>query len=374
MTSPIRLAQSVISEREMEAVRRIMEVGYLGMGPEVGRFEDELSDFVGGGRKVVCVNTGTSALHLAVQACGIGPGDEVLVPTLTYVASFQAISATGAKPIAVDVVPSHGGIDPEDASKRVSERTRAIMPVHYGSNFGEYEAIYALAREHNLRVIEDAAHAFGCRLDGQRCGSFGDIICFSFDGIKNITSGEGGAVVSADETVIQKVQDARLLGVEKDSEKRLANQRSWDFDVTAQGWRYHMSELMAAIGRVQLSRFEEFAERRVALAQTYQQALGSLPGLRCFDIEYGPIVPHIFVVLIQQELRDHVKAALDANGIGVGMHYQPNHRLSLYRQEGGGFSHADTLHQEMLTLPLHPMISDADQQRIIRTIKEAVNA
>ena len=148
---------------------------------------------------------------MALQACGIGHGDEVLVSTWTYLASFQSIKATGAKPIAVDINPSHGGIDPIDARRRITSKTKAIMPVHYASHFGEYELIYDLAKEFDLRVIEDACHAFGCKFKGQTCGSFGDIVCFSFDGIKNITSGEGGAVVTKDSSIIEKVKDARLL-------------------------------------------------------------------------------------------------------------------------------------------------------------------
>ena len=372
MSAPIRLSRSVIGEREMQEVQRILEIGYLGMGAEVGRFENELKDFMGGQREVVCVNTGTSALHLAVQACGIGPGDEVLVPTLTYVASFQAISATGATPIAVDVDPSNGFLDPADAERRITANTRAIMPVHYASGFGHIDALYALAKKHQLRVIEDAAHAFGCHHQGKICGSFGDVICFSFDGIKNITSGEGGAVVSADPDVIQKVRDARLLGVEKDSEKRLVGKRSWDFDVTAQGWRYHMSELMAAIGRVQLSRFPDFAAHRVQLARNYQKAFAAIDTLTDLGLDYGAIVPHIYVILVEPSLRDRVKAALDAEGIGVGIHYRPNHLLSLYAQSGDGFPVADELYEQMLTLPLHPMVSDEDQKRVIETVRSAL--
>src|SRR5450759_1400654 len=207
------------------------------------------TQFIGGNRQVICVNTGTAALQLAVQACGIGRGDDVLVPTLTFVSCFQAVSATGATPVACEVLRDNGCLDPEDAARRITAHTKAIMPVHYASGAGKLYDVYALAKKHGLRVIEDAAHAFGGTRNGARVGATGDVVCFSFDGIKNITSGEGGAVVTSDAAVANRIKDARLLGVEKDTEKRYTGKRSWEFDVTAQGWRYHMSNVFAALGR-----------------------------------------------------------------------------------------------------------------------------
>lgn len=372
MINNIRLSQSVIGALEIDAVKRIMELGYLGMGPEVGRFENDLEKFIGGNSKVACVNTGTSALHLALQACGIGHGDEVLVSTWTYLASFQSIKATGAKPIAVDINLSHGGIDPIDAKRRITSKTKAIMPVHYASHFGSYDSIYNLAKEFDLRVIEDACHAFGCKFKGQICGSFGDIVCFSFDGIKNITSGEGGAVVTKDPLIIEKVKDARLLGVHKDTEKRLTNNRSWEFEVNEQGWRFHMSEIMAAIGRVQLSRFKEFAERRVILAKNYQKAFNLMQGVRSFNFDYGNIVPHIFVLIIENENRDKIKEFLTSKNIEVGIHYMPNHLLSFFKQNRSSFPNAESLYQKVITLPLHPKISDEQQKYIIDKVQESL--
>ena len=240
----IRLSKSHIGDAEKKAVMGVFDREYLGMGAEVQQFEQGLSDFFG--RPAVCVVNGTAALHLALQACGIGPGDQVLVQSLTYVASFQAISATGAIPVACEVNPATLTLDWRDAEKRMTSRTKAIMPVHYAGGVGALDEIYEFANKHGLRVIEDAAHAFGTIYQGKRVGGFGDIACFSFDGIKNITSGEGGCIVTSDPEVLQRVQDARLLGVEKDTQNRFSGQRSWEFDVSAQGWRYHMSNIMAA--------------------------------------------------------------------------------------------------------------------------------
>ena len=247
----IRLSKSTVGPLEANAVAQAVQRGYLGMGADVQAFENELAEFIGGNRHVMAVSNGTAAVQLAVQACGIGPGDEVLVPTLTFVATFQAISATGAIPVACDIEPRRAQLDVSDAARRITARTRAIVPVHYASCPGDLDQVYELAAAHGLRVIEDAAHAFGGYYNGRRAGATGDVVCFSFDGIKNITSGEGGAVVTSDAEVAERVRDARLLGVEKDTDKRYAGARSWEFDVTHQGWRYHMSNIFAALGRTQ---------------------------------------------------------------------------------------------------------------------------
>lgn len=271
--SNVRLSRSVVGEEEKMALARVIDAGFLGMGTEVKLFEEELQEFIGGDKEVICVNTGTAALHLATECLGIGPGDEVLVPTITYVASFQAITAAGAKPVACDVTSDRVFIDLKDAERRLTSRTKAIMPVHYASDSQDMDAVYAFANSHGLRVIEDAAHGFGCKRNGRMVGAEGDVICFSFDGIKNITSGEGGAVVTGDKALSQRIRDARLLGVEKDTEKRYSGQRSWVFDVHHQGYRYHMSNLMAAIGREQLKKLPQFAEQRKRCAARYRREL-----------------------------------------------------------------------------------------------------
>jgi len=369
----MRLSKSVIGTLEQEAVREVLERGFLGMGTETQAFERELAAYIGGEIQVVCTNTGTAALQLALQACDIGAGDEVLAPSLTFVATFQAISATGATPVACEVQESTGLLDLEDAQRRITARTKAIMPVHYASAMGDLDAVYDFGETHALRVVEDAAHAFGCTYKERRIGSFSEVSCFSFDGIKNITSGEGGAIVSHNPEIIRRIQDARLLGVEKDTEKRYQRQRSWDFDVIEQGWRYHMSDIMAAIGRVQLRRFEpEFRPRRVALARAYRESLSSLPDVRFFEAEIGAVVPHIQPVRILEGKRDRVRQALLDDGIETGIHYKPNHLLSKY---GGGkvsLPVTERLYSEILTLPLHPDLSGEDVETVVDVVKRAL--
>jgi dTDP-4-amino-4,6-dideoxygalactose transaminase len=364
--SVIRLSRSSVGDEEKAALARVIDMGYLGMGAEVQAFEQEIAAATGG-REVVCVATGTAALHLAVAALDIGPGDEVLIPTITYVASFQAVSATGATPIACDMIAETVFVDLADAERRVTHRTKAIMPVHYASDARPMDAVYAFAERHGLRVIEDAAHGFGCVRNGQPVGATGDILCFSFDGIKNITSGEGGAIVTGDTQVAQRARDARLLGVERDTEARYSGGRSWDFDVGRQGFRYHMSNLMAALGREQLKKLPRFSERRRAIAAGYRNAWAGSNRLRLLDLDWEAIVPHIFVVRVAVEQRDALVEHLRAQGIECGLHYKPNHLLAKY---AGGAPRpvADRLYREMISLPIHAELTDAEQARVIDAV------
>ena len=371
----IRLSKSCIGDEEKLAVQRVLDSEFLGMGANVGAFERELSVYFG--RPVVCVSTGTAALQLAVQACGIGAGDEVLVPTITYVASFQAVSATGAKPIACGVDGKTLTLDPKDLKARLTSRTKAIMPVHYAGGVGQLAEIYEFARLHKLRVIEDAAHSFGSYFDGKRVGSFGDISCFSFDGIKNITSGEGGCIVTDDESVIESVSDSRLLGVQKDSAKRYLGQRSWSFNVVQQGWRYHMSDLMAAIGREQLKKSGQQINKRQTLAKAYTERLSHLGAwLSPLPLNYDDVAPHIFpVVIIDCVSRDALASKLADKNIQTGVHYFPNHCLDFFQsQVDSALKEAESISNRVLTLPLHPDLDITDLDYICGVLESALES
>jgi len=321
---------------------------------------------------VVCVASGTAALHLALQAIGIGQNDEVLVPSLTYVATFQAISATGGIPVPCEVSADTGLLDLADAARKKTPKTKCIIPVHFAGQPCDLAAIHRFARRENIRVIEDAAHAFGSIYGQKKVGSFGDIACFSFDGIKNITSGEGGCVVSGDLRVIQRVKDARLLGVRGDSEKRYRNRRSWKFDVTEQGWRYHMSNLMAGIGRAQLKKFPILKKRRQQAVRSYWRFLRDHPSIQCLTPADLRVVPHIFCLKIKnQHLREKIRNRLAERGVQTGLHYYPNHRLKFYHS-GKSLPQTEALSRRLLTLPLHPLLRPRDIRLICRIIFEIV--
>jgi len=361
----IRLSKSCLSRLEKESVAKVLDSEFLGMGSEVKKFEDDLTEFFG--RPVLCVSTGTAALHLALQAIGLGKGDEVLVQSLTYVASFQAISATGAKAVACEVNLDNLCIDLDDAKTKLTKNTKAIMPVHYSGGVGDLYEVYLFAEKHGLRVIEDAAHAFGTKYNGEKVGSFGDITCFSFDGIKNITSGEGGAVLTNDKKVAQRLKDDRLLGVQKDTEMRYNGQRSWDFDVYNQGFRFHMSNINAAIGIEQLKKIDFFKRKRQEIAQHYIKNLKKIKYIDFLKIDFLEIIPHIFVVKTSK--RDELKEYLAGNGIECGIHYKPNHLLSKYDFDIT-LPITEHIYSEILTLPCHTDLTTEEQNFVIDSIRK----
>jgi dTDP-4-amino-4,6-dideoxygalactose transaminase len=332
-----------------------MASGYLGMGPETRAFEAELASYLGGQRHVICVNTGTSALHLAVAALGLEPGDEVLVPAFTFVASFQAITAAGARPRLCDIDPLTGLLDLGHARSRLRPSVKAIMPVHFGGSAGNFEDLLGFANTHGLRVIEDAAHAFGSRCQERLIGSFGDLTCFSFDPIKNITSGEGGAVVTADAELAGKLRAMRTLGVDSAAHPLPDGSP----DILAQGWRYHMPDLAAAIGRVQLARFEtELKPTRLALAGQYRLGLADAPRITPLPMIEGS-VPHIMPVRVRAGLRPKLVERLAADGFETRIHYRPGYHYSAFADDTG-FPGAEQLFSEILSLPLHGGVSAAD--------------
>lgn len=348
-----------LTDAELDAVARVMASGFLGMGPETRAFEVELATYIGGGRHVVCTNTGTSALHLAVAALDLDPGDEVLVPTFTFVATFQAIVAAGGRPRLCDVHPETGLIDLAHARKRLRSGVKVIMPVCYAGNTSDQDDVHAFAEAHGLRVVEDAAHAFGSRDRGRMAGSFGDLTCFSFDPIKNITSGEGGAVVTASGPTAERLRAMRSLGLETDG-KRFADDGP---DVVSKGWRFHMPDIAAAIGRVQLARFErELKPVRLALAKQYRQQLAGARSVSPLLTGDGT-VPHILPVRVRAERRVELRRQLAAAGYETRIHYRPGHHLSAFA-DSAGFPGAELLFTEVLSLPLHAGVTPEDVTKI----------
>jgi dTDP-4-amino-4,6-dideoxygalactose transaminase len=371
----LRLSMSVLDNEELQAVTNVMQNdGYLGMGIEVLHFEKEIAKYLSIPHDwVVCVSSGTAALHLAVQAT-TNPGEEVLVPSLTYISSFQAISASNAIPVPCEVNINTGNISVEDAKGRATNKTKVIMPVHYASNPEGIDSVYSFAKNNKLRVIEDAAHAFGCSHHGKKIGSFGDIVCFSFDGIKNITSGEGGCIVTSDGKIAEYVRDARLLGVKKDTESRFYGKRSWDFDVTHQGYRYHMSNLFASIGRAQLKKLDLiFGPKRKKIAKLYRDELSSVKELSFFNTNLDEQIPHIQPVCIKNGKKDLVMQTLKKNNIETGIHYKPNHLHSLYNKDNKiKLPITEKVYSEILTLPLHPKVEIEDVIKISNIIKKVL--
>ena len=370
----IRLSKSSISTLEKKNVVKILSKEFLGMGQEVQLFENNLIKFFKNKkRKVVAVSSGTAALQLALQSLNLKNNAEVLVPSLTYLSSFQAISANRLRPVPCDVNEKTMTLDINDLKRKINSKTKVIMPVHYAGGAGNLNEIYAIAKKKSLRVVEDAAHAFGTIYNKKLIGSFGEIVCFSFDGIKNITTGEGGCVISQDKKIIQKIQDLRLLGVHRDSEKRYSKSRSWDFNVTDQGWRYHMSNIMAAIGNIQLKRFKSLSNKRKSLAKKYDKLLINHEKIRVIKHNYSDVVPHIYPVRILG-LKDRIGLIkfFKKQNIEVGFHYKPNHLLDFYKNYKVHLPNTEKIFPELLTLPLHPDLRLNDVVKISNILKKNI--
>ena len=266
-------------------------------------------------------------------------------------------------------------IDVNDAKNCLTKKTKAIMPVHYAGGVGNLSSVYEFAKKNNLRVVEDAAHAFGTKYKNKKIGSQGDIACFSFDGIKNITSGEGGCISTKDKKVIDYIKDARLLGVINDTQKRYKNNRSLSFDVSIQGWRYHMSNMNAAIGIVQLKRFEQLSKKRKFLAIKYDLILKKNQFIQPLNQNYKEVVPHIYPIRIPNLInRDKLIIYLRKKGIEVGYHYQPNHKLRLYNDNNLSLlKNTDRVFNELLTLPLHPELNLKDINFITKNLISVIH-
>lgn len=374
----LRLSMASVGSEELSEIEKVLrQTVNFGLGIHVKEFEEAICDFLGSDLEVVCVNTGTAALHIALETLGFPRGSEVLVPSLTFLASYSAISAAGLVPVSCEVTFPDCHIDVDDASRRVNEKTVAIMPVSYAGCDFDRSRIYALAKRYNLRVVEDNAHAFGgINRDNKRFGASGDITCFSFDGIKNITCGEGGAIVTRDKEFARGVKIRRSLGIEQDVDLRYKGTRAWEYDVKVQGFRYHMSNINAAIGLAQIKKFDQFATKKRELFNLYtseirKTGLGDIllstqnpSSLECLHI-FSCILPHGVT-------RASVRSKLLEQNIESGFHYVPNHTHSMYRSSYT-LPVAEDLGARLISLPFHPAVPIDMIPKIIKLCAEEIN-
>ena len=371
MSSPqpqrIPLQRPSLGDEELQAVKAVFDSRWLGLGPVVKEFEDRVRDLVGA-KHVIAVNTGTSAIHIALEALGVGEGDEVLAPSLTFVATIQAILQAGATPVFCDVEADTLNLDVEDARRRITPRTRAIVAVHYGGLPCDLDGLTALCRERGLLLVEDAAHAFGSKYKGRYVGTFGAATCFSFDPIKNITCGEGGAVCTEDDAVAERIRTQIILGVEKETWRRYKEQRGWFYEVTVPGYRYHMSNISAAIGLCQLKKLNAFLEKKRRYVRRYDDALRGLPGLTLLRRDYEETAPFFYVVRMRD--RDAFTDTMKAQGIDVGVHYIPNHLQPLFSQHAVPLPVTDAVWKEIVTLPLYYDMTDEVFATVVARVRE----
>ncbi|TPW21174.1 MAG: DegT/DnrJ/EryC1/StrS aminotransferase [Elusimicrobia bacterium] len=370
----IQISWPSTDHEEREALGKVFEAGWLGLGSITQEFEEALKTYLGA-KHAVAVNTGTSALHLAFSSLGLGPGDEVIVPSITFAGCIQAILWTGATPVFAESLEDSLLLDLADVKRRITSKTKAIAPVHYGGNPADLQGLEALAKAHGLVVVEDAAHALGSDYQGRKIGGKGRAVCFSFDPIKNITTGEGGAVVTDDDELAEDLRRRRILGIDKETWRRYKNTRGHFYEVTSDGYRYHMPNFSAAVGLVQLRKLPGFVARRQGICRRYDAAFKGLPGLVLLPVDYSKAAPHIYVVKVDAARREAFMEHLKAKGVATGVHYIANHTQPYFKRHcPAPLPLAERLTQEITTLPLHCAMSDADVDTVIAAVRSYFGA
>ncbi len=366
------VSEPCLGEAEKEALAQVVESGWITMGDRVRAFERAFAE-EHGMADAVAVNSCTAGLHLAVVALGIGPGDEVLVPSLSFVATANCVLYAGATPVFVDIESAQKPLmSLADAARKCTQRTRAAIVMHYAGCVADGEAWRRFADERRLRLIEDAAHAAGA----YRAGTFGDAAAFSFFGNKNMTTAEGGMVFARDRAVLEQMRQLRGHGMTSDTKQRLAA-RSASYDVTMLGWNYRMDEFRAAIGLVQLKFLRRWNERRANIARVYRSALAERCTGVCVpfsDAGYESSRHILPAVLPDGSDRDAVMGHMREAGVQTTVHYPPIHRMSLYRDRlpPQRLPITEDFARRELSLPLHPKLEDWDVEKVVNALANAL--
>lgn len=369
----IKVSRGCCGEEELAQVKEAFEYGYFGLAYKVNEFEEELKKYLNTDREVIAVNTGTSALHIALDAIGISEGDEVILPSFTFVATAQAISECGGTPVFCEVDENTMLIDIEDVKSKITSKTKAIIPVHYSGAPCDMNALMEIKKKYNIRIIEDAAHAIGTEYESKKIGSFGDITCFSFDSIKVMTCGEGGAVVTNDVETAEIIRKKRLLGIDRKSmHTKDWKKRSWIYDVPLSGHRYHMSNINGAIGIAQIKKLDKFIEKRRMLCDLYNKELNGVKGIKLPVCDFSTMAPFMYVIKVENDKRDALKTHLMNNEIESGISYIPCHHFTYYNNNEN-MPVTDKIFKEVLCLPMHFDLTENDIKEVSKCIKEFLN-
>jgi len=356
-----------IDDSTIQHVTDALNVGWLGMGKITKEFEERISEFLGlKDRYVIATNTGTSALHIALRAAGISSNDEVITPSFNYVSDHQAVHMVGANVVMCDICENNFGIDCSKAEELITDKTKAIIPLHFAGIPCDQDGVFKLAKKYGLRIIEDAMHAFGTTINGKKIGSYGDITCFSFDPVKVVTSIDGGCVIVNDKQELEKLQRLRLLGVDKDTMERYKNKRAWDYDVISDGYRYHLTNIMASIGISQMKKINDFIKSRQNVCTQYNKSFEKIEDLKIPKSDFSNVSPFIYSLRVLNDKREELIEHLRNLDIDVGIHFIPVHRHSQFKNSKyGDLSVTEKVCQEILTLPLHSNMKKEFVKRVI---------
>lgn len=380
LMKPIPFHEPLLGEEEIQSVVETIRSGWITTGPKVRQFEEEFAKYIGCAN-AVAVNSGTAALHLALDAIGIGEGDEVIVPTMTFTATAEVGLYFKAKPVLVDCQPGTLDIDPNRIEDAVTPKTKAIIPVDFAGQPCDYQAIMEIARRHGLRIVEDAAHALPAYYRGKKVGTIADITCFSFYATKTITTGEGGMATTENPEWADRMRMMSLHGISKDAWKRYTVNGSWYYEVHSPGYKYNLADLAAALGIEQLRKCDRMWEARRRIAKMYDEGFAGVPEVvrpaRKLEVQHAW---HLYV--IQLELprlsldRAQFIEQLRQQGVGTSVHFIPLHLHPFYRDTFGyeprDFPVASAAYERIVSLPIFPAMTEGQVERVIESVRHIV--
>jgi perosamine synthetase len=370
-----------IGEEEIQSVVETLKSGWLTTGPKVKRFEQDFAWYTGA-THAIAVNSGTAALHLALEAIGIREDDEVILPTMTFTATAEVVAYFKAKPVLVDCEADTLNIDAAQIERKITPKTRAIIPVHIAGLPCDMPRIMNIAQKHHLKVIEDAAHALPASHQNKMIGTIGDITCFSCYATKTITTGEGGVATTGNADWAERMRVMSLHGISKDAWKRYTNEGSWYYEVISPGYKYNLTDIAAAIGIEQLKKSDRFWEARKRIAESYNNGFADVPEIQTPacppDVQHAW---HLYVIQLNLEglriSRSEFIEALRAENIGTSVHFIPLHFHPYYRDafthEPQHFPNASAAFGRIVSLPIYPKMSDGDVNKVIETVTKVVS-
>lgn len=371
-----------IGEEEIAEVVEALRSGWLTTGPKVRRFEEDFAAYVGT-KHAVAVTSCTAALHLALEAVGLGPGDEVILPTYTFAATGEVVTYCGARPILADCRPDTFNIDAPTIEPLITPRTKAVIPVHVAGQSCDMDPIIELANARSLHVIEDAAHALPATYKGKTIGAIGDLTAFSFYATKPITTGEGGMVTTMRDDYAARMRRMSLHGLSGDAWNRYSDKGHWYYEILDFGFKYNLTDVAAALGIQQLRRSDDFCKRRREIARMYSESFSGLEAcVSPREAEYGTHAWHLYILELNLSAltssRDEVIRSLGEKGIGTSVHFIPLHLHPVYRKSfgyrQGVFPNAERVFERAVSLPIYPALTDADVGRVIESVHDTLYA
>lgn len=372
----IPYGKQTINEDDIKAVVEALKSDWLTTGPKVDEFEAVFSEFVGS-KFGVAVSSGTAALHSIMHALNIGPGDEVIVPTMTFAATANCVLYQGGKPVFADIHPDTLLINPEDVKRKISNKTKAIIAVDYAGQPCNYSELQRSCVKHGIALVDDACHALGASYQGKRIGSIADLTAFSFHPVKHITTGEGGMVVTDDKTFMERMKTFRNHGITSDSRIR-EDHGTWHYEMKDLGYNYRITDIQCALGLSQMKKLPAFLSRRREIAKIYDDAFANSKKITPLAVrDKVHHAYHLYVIRIKGAERSKVFTVLRKKGIGVNVHYIPVHLHPFYNKNfgtGPGLCPvAEKSYEEIISLPIFPGMSDVDINRVINAVKKAVS-